>query len=223
MGNPLKKIEPWIDPIGNQGQKAIAKYTGLGADPKVVGGGTTPKAPDRTHLYAAPANPYLMGALRSPDGSAPRSTPPLPGGPASNPSAPVSTGAPDGYVPNFFEQQSMGNRPPPTAPGPVVAPGGPPMGHPPIGAPGGPGFHGQPMLPPAGGAPPPGGGPNTFGQPMGPGPGPGMGPGPSPGGPPPPQMLPPSNPNPTGGPANPGMPQTQRIIQMLRQQGAINR
>lgn len=145
MGNPLKKIEPWIDPIGNQGQKAIANATGLGADPKSSSAG--PAVPSKVGQYTpAPLNPYLTGQLRA----AP------PGGPTANPSAPA-TGA--GYTPNYWQQNpSAGGGPPATPPtqgGPITnirpnIPQGPPLG----GAPN-PIANVQPNMPPPGGQPPP--------------------------------------------------------------------
>jgi hypothetical protein len=113
MGNPLKKIEPWIDPIGNLGQKTIANATGLGADPKNPNTGLTAFNPNNapgSHLTPAPA-----------------------GGPPTSGQgmfSPMAGQAPPGYAPN--PAQSGAGYSPPTGSPP---PGGPPLGAAPGGMP----------------------------------------------------------------------------------------
>lgn len=109
MGNPLKKIEPWIDPIGNQGQRAIANATGLGADPKNPNAGLTPFNPNNapgSHLTPAPAGgpPVGQGIFGPNAGQAPPGYAPNPaqaalsgGGPGYSP--PPGQGPPPGGAP----------------------------------------------------------------------------------------------------------------------------
>lgn len=138
MGNPLKKIEPWIDPIGNQGQKAIAKTTGLGADPKNPNAGLTkydPSMKPGSHLIAPPAG-------------GPNLAPP----PGSGYQVPPTQGGGQQYTPNYFAAN--------TPPQPPAQP--PPQTSVPL-APTGGGVNRQPMpgggTPWRGGTPPPGGPP----------------------------------------------------------------
>lgn len=64
MGNPLKKILPWIDPIGNQGAKAIANTTGLGAGSKTAPAapGYDPSKNPGTQLFPNPGGGPAQGA-----------------------------------------------------------------------------------------------------------------------------------------------------------------
>lgn len=88
MGNPLKKVLPWIDPIGNQGAKAIANTTGLGA---------SPKAPNAPPGYDPSKNPGAH--LFSP----PPGGPPGAGGPSSSLFGGGSNPGGSTYAPNFWE------------------------------------------------------------------------------------------------------------------------
>lgn len=162
MGNPLKKIEPWIDPIGNQGQKAIAKYTGLGADPKT---GATAPGYNPAMKPGAALTPPPAGYIPPPD---------------RNANAPARA-----YIPNYFQVQdgnaaAAAGHPATSTPLPMTPNRGPMVGGTPFrGGTVSPGGGGTPQMPGSGGFPqaqlqmgpqgPQQSGPNTFGQPMNPG------------------------------------------------------
>src|SRR5476651_1480747 len=101
MGNPLKKVLPWIDPVGNAATKVLGINDGLGAKPAAP-----PPA------YDPSKNPGV--ALQS----APSGGPPGAGGPSSSLFSAPGGGAPSGYAPNPWQAGgSMGNR--------VATPGAP--------------------------------------------------------------------------------------------------
>lgn len=97
MGNPLKKVLPYIDPLANQATKAVGINNGLGGSPPPASPGFNPNAAPGTTLQTAPPG--------GPPG----------GGAASGLFGPAQT--PAGYAPNPF--QSSGGTP-------AMPPGGQP-------------------------------------------------------------------------------------------------
>jgi hypothetical protein len=94
MGNPLKKIEPWIDPVGNAATKALGIQNGLGAQPGAAPPGFNPNAAPGTHLTPAPAGgpPAGTGIFSPNAGQAPP-------GYAPNPAQAAAMGQGGGYSP----------------------------------------------------------------------------------------------------------------------------
>jgi hypothetical protein len=81
MGNPLKKVLPWIDPVGNEATKALGVNNGLGGQP----GAPAP-------AYDPSKNPGAV--LHSPP----------PGGPPQAPPGSATPGNGQTYTPNYWQQ-----------------------------------------------------------------------------------------------------------------------